>query len=296
VSKPWGLGHEGPQGVSQPWPDAACRGQFRPWTSPLLHGMNGQRRCRMVSCGPWRAVPPQDGLRTNPEVAVDGGNWGQAMVRIFGKSATTRKSWAWLACGGLVCCVAACSTAPPQARPVTHAQGVPSGYTEFRDAGSGYSVAVPSSWTQINVQSPDAAAAFAKLVKLVPKIGSVYGNNVASLAQRKMSLLAVSRNNETANMIVTQGNGTASAAELTTLWSTVLQPSYSRVGFIVESHQLVVLDRYPALRIQITFAIRGRSVPETQFILGAHGEVYALTIANTSAATTNEIAGTLRLQ
>lgn len=206
------------------------------------------------------------------------------------------KSWVAPPCAGILVCLAACGGTPPQAVPVAHAQGVPVGYAEFRDAGRGYSVAVPSSWIQINVQSPAAAAEFAKLLKQNPQFARVVGSDFPSLEKQQMSLLAVAPKGADANMVVTSSgiSGTLSAAELGALYSSKVKPVYSRVGWRLESHQIATLDGYPDLRIQ--FGARFGSVlrMETQFMWGLKGKFYVLTISGAPAATTDEIAGTVR--
>jgi len=152
----------------------------------------------------------------------------------------------------------ACSSAPPQAKPVAHSSGVPAGYSEFRDSGRGYALAVPSSWVQINVQSPGAAAAFAQLLKEKPQFTRVFGSSLATLLSQNVSLLAVGPAGQGANMVVEPGSGTLTAAQLGTLYSAVLQPAYSQSSITVVSHQQASLDGYAALRISITFGISHR--------------------------------------
>jgi hypothetical protein len=209
-------------------------------------------------------------------------------------SAVLVRCRAALACAGLLALVAACSGNPPQAKPVAHASGVPTGYTEFRDSARGYSLAVPSSWTQINVQSPSAAAAFNQLLKEKPQFAQVLGSSVSSLANERMSLLAVGPNETTVNMIVEQGSGTLTAAQLGTVYSADIRPAYVRAGIKLLGHQMARLDGYPALRISITIPFGTVVLPETQFIAGVHGFEYVLTIAHATPTLTDQITGTVR--
>jgi hypothetical protein len=199
-----------------------------------------------------------------------------------------------LGSAGLVALLVACSSAPPQAKPVAHTQGVPAGYTEFRDSGRGYALAVPSSWIQINVQSPESAAAFAQLLKEKPQFTQVFGNSVSSLLKQNMSLAAVGPTGASLDMVVQAGSGTLTASQLGTLYSTVLQPAYSRSGLTVLSHQTASLDGYPALRVALTIVLGQASVLETQFVAGVRGNGYVLTIMNGTPALTSQIAGTVR--
>jgi len=198
-----------------------------------------------------------------------------------------------LCCAGLVAVLAACSSAPPQAKPVGHSSGIPAGYSEFRDSGRGYALAVPSSWIQINVQSPQAAAAFAQLLKEKPQFTKVFGGNLSSMVKQNMSLLAVGPTGVGLNMVVEPGAGTLTAAQLGTVYSTELQPAYSRLGMQVLSHQLASLDGHPALRVAITIAL-GTVVRETQFVTGVNGNIFVLTITNATPILTNQIASTVR--
>ncbi len=209
-------------------------------------------------------------------------------------SAVLVRSRGALCAAGLLALLVACSSTPPQAKPVAHSSGVPAGYTEFRDSARGYSLAVPSSWVQINVQSGAAAAEFAQLLKEKPQFTQVFGNNLATLEKENLSLLAVGPNGTSANMVVEQGSGTLTAAQLGTVYSTELQPSYQRAGIKLLGHGAARLDGYPALRTSIVFTIGTAARPETQFIAGVHGRIYILTVALASATLADEIAGTVR--
>jgi hypothetical protein len=194
---------------------------------------------------------------------------------------------------GLLALLAACSSAPPQAQRVAHASGVPVGFTEFRDSGRGYAIAVPASWIQVNVQSAKAAAIFAKVVKEKPQLAKLFGSNLASLAARNVSLLAIGPTGANANMIVGPGSGTLTAKQLDKAYSVDLS-DYSRSGVKVLSHQIASLDGIPDLRIAITFNIGKVVLRETQFIAGVHGRAFILTISQATPTLTNQIAGTVR--
>lgn len=199
-----------------------------------------------------------------------------------------------LCCAGLLALLVACSSnPPPQAGPVGNARGIPAGYTEFRDPGRGYSLGVPSSWIQINVQSPGAAAAFAQVIKEKPQLTQVFGGDLASLAKQDMSLLAAGPAGTGLDVVVEPGSGTVTAAQLGTLYSEA-QSAYSDAGMKVLSHQVSSLDGYPALRISVTYVLGKKTVRETQFIAGVHGNVFALTIVDATPTLTSQIAGTVR--
>jgi hypothetical protein len=209
-------------------------------------------------------------------------------------SAVMVRARAALCSAGLLAIFVACSSsAPPQAKPVGHARGIPAGYSEFRDSGRGYALAVPSSWIQINVQSPDAAAVFAQLAKKKPQFTQIFGDSLASLVKQNMSLLAIGPAGTAVNMVVTPGSGTITAAQLGTVYSTELQPTYSRLGIKVLSHQVSSLDGYPALRVSITTVV-GKVVHETQFVTGVDGNGFVLTITGATPTLINQIAGTVR--
>jgi hypothetical protein len=144
------------------------------------------------------------------------------------------------------------------------------------------------------VQSPESAAAFAQLLKEKPQFTQVFGNSVSSLLKQNMSLAAVGPTGASLDMVVQPGSGTLTASQLGTLYSTVLQPAYSRSGLTVLSHQTASLDGYPALRVALTIVLGQASVLETQFVAGVHGNGYVLTIMNGSPALTSQIAGTVR--
>jgi len=200
-----------------------------------------------------------------------------------------------LCSAGLLALLVACSSnPPPQARPVGHARGIPVGYSQFRDSGRGYALAVPSSWIQIDVQSPEAAAAFAQVIKEEPQLTRVFGDNLASLAKQEMSLLAVGSAGTGLDVVVEPGpgSGTMTAAQLGTLYSEA-QSTYSDAGMKVLSHQVSSLDGYPALRISI-MDVSGKDLRETQFVAGVNGNVFALTIFGATPTLISQIAGTVR--
>jgi hypothetical protein len=215
-------------------------------------------------------------------------------VRACRPSAVTAGARAVLCSAGLLVLLAACSSAPPQATPVAHSSGGPAGFTEFRDSGRGYSVAIPASWIQINVQSANAAAGFNQILKAEPQFAKVFGHSLAALAKQNMSLLAVGPTGASVNMIVQPGSGTLTAAQLGTAYSAELRPAYSRSGIKVLSHQIAKLDGFPDLRVAITVAVGKAVRHETQFIAGVHGKVYSLTIAQATPTLTNQIAATVR--
>jgi hypothetical protein len=205
-----------------------------------------------------------------------------------------------VACAGLGVIAllgAACgSSAPPkQAVQLTTPQrGVPSGYTEFRDSVRGYSIALPSTWVQINVQSAQAAAVFARALRADPKIAAVFGANLVTLQKENMSLLAVAPSGAGANMIAnTSVDENLSEVQLAALVPTVVA-EYARAGMSVSGHKLVTVDGHPAIRFQTSITLKGHTVHETQFVLVTGGWSYALTIDQASAGTTAEIVSTLR--
>jgi hypothetical protein len=216
-------------------------------------------------------------------------------VRATRFSAVMVRARAALCSVGLLAILVACSgNAPPQAKPVGHARGIPAGFSEFRDSGRGYELAVPSSWIQINVQSPDAAAVFAQVLKKKPQLTQVFGDSLASLEKQDVSLLAIGPAGTGVNMVVTPGgSGTLTAAQLGTVYSTEVLPNYSRAGIKVLSHQVSSLDGYPALRLSTT-AVLGKVFHETQFLAGVHGKNFVLTITDAAPTLINQIAGTVR--
>jgi hypothetical protein len=249
------------------------------------HDMNGQisvTGCLSVSFSYIR----NDGQRQGEAVASRIRAWRPKAVRARTLAAL------WSVC--LLVLLAACGSAPPQAKPVAHSSGVPAGFTEFRDSGRGYTIAIPASWIQVNVQSANAAAKFNQLLKEKPQFAKVFGNNLAALAKQRMSLLAVAPTGTSVNMIVQPGSGTMTATQLATAYSADLRPAYSRLGFKVLGHQMAKLDGYPALRVAITVTFGTVVRGETQFIAGVHGKVFILTIARAKPSLTDQIADTVR--
>ncbi len=199
--------------------------------------------------------------------------------------------------GVIVLLAAACgSSAPPkQAEQVnTPQRGVPTGYTEFRDSARGYSIAVPSGWVQINVQSPQAVSLFAHVLKEDPKISATFGGNLAAMQKENMSLLAVAPDGAGANMIASSSiDENLSRTQLASLVPDFLS-EYSRAGMNVSAHELVTVDGHPAIRFQTSITLKGRTVYETQIVVITNGWDYTLTIDQANAATTDEIVSTLR--
>jgi PsbP len=187
------------------------------------------------------------------------------------------------------------SAPPKQAVQVTTPQhGVPSGYTQFRDSARGYSIALPSSWIQINVQSPQAGNLFARALKDDPKAAAALGGSLATMQKENMSLLAVAADGAGANMIVTTSAvESPSRAQIASLVPTFLS-EYARVGMIVSAHEVVTVDGHPALRFQASITMKGRTVRETQFVVITGGWDYTLTTDQVGAPTVAEIVSTVR--
>jgi photosystem II reaction center protein PsbP len=188
------------------------------------------------------------------------------------------------------------SSPPPNqaARVTTPQRGVPSGYTEFRDSARGYSIAVPSTWIQVNVRSPQAAAVLARVAKEDPKAAAALGGSLGQMQKEDMSLLAAAADGAGANMIATtSGAESYSRAQMSSLLPSILG-QYARLGATVSGHQLVTVDGDPALRFEVSIALKGRTVRETQFVIITGGWAYTLTLDETTAATTAEIVSTLR--
>lgn len=136
-----------------------------------------------------------------------GSRWRGRPVSLIRRGASVpRHRVRLVAClGGVLLAVCACgsSTPPKQAVRVTQVTGVPKGYSEFRDSARGYSIALPSAWFQINLQSPQAAALFDRMRKADPKLAAAAGGqNLLTLQKENMSLFAVAPGGAGANMIV----------------------------------------------------------------------------------------------
>jgi hypothetical protein len=191
-------------------------------------------------------------------------------------------------CGLAVGCSSSASTpdtSQASKAPSSPTSAVPAGYVEFVDRESQFSIAVPSSWHQVNPSSPGASQVISSLVAANPRLKSVLGS-AASLAADGMKFLAVDASSiarvPSINVIVQPALGTTDS-DLPKLLNEV-KSEYAKIGATLTSNSYVQLAGHTALHAAIVLHEKTSTgvtldVPENQYLLFANDFGYNLTLA-----------------
>ncbi len=163
--------------------------------------------------------------------------------------------------------------APPTtaAATTTSTGPVPAGYTGFTEATSRFSVAVPSSWRQVDPSSPGAAQALQDLAKSNPALGSMLSGG--DLAAEGIKFLAVDQAGASANVVVKPALG-AKDSDLPQLLEE-LKAQYRDLGATLTGNETVKLAGHDVLKLSINLPLAqpqgGRTtLPTVQYFLVAN--------------------------
>jgi hypothetical protein len=250
-----------------------------------------------VSQGPgwWLA---SDG-RWYPPEAVPGGRGPAepppsptAAPPSSGRKALLGRWWVWTACAAVVLLVVVAAgtfkAAPGKATKV----GTAHGYTRFADRTDSFSIAVPSSWRQVNPSSPGAQAAFAQVMAASPSLKKAFGGGFAGLAASGIKFLAVdpdpadaATGSPTINVIVHPAPGSKDA-DLQQLASGI-EAEYQQLGLHTVDSATVELAGHRALRVHVAYTTSApdgssTTVPETQYFVLANDFAYVVTLGFSS--------------
>ncbi|HUO48153.1 MAG TPA: PsbP-related protein [Acidimicrobiales bacterium] len=247
-----------------------------------------------VSRGPdwWLA---SDGRRYPPEVAPapSGVPAPPPPTAAPRGSPVVKKWWFWAACALvvllLVVVAAGVFSSPGKATKV----GASNGYTQFADHTDSFSIAVPSSWRQVDPSSPGAEAAFQEMTTQNPSLRKAFGNGFSDVVSAGIKFLAVdpdpadvaSGGSPTINVIVHPAPGSTDA-DLGRL-SSGITGEYQQLGLHLVDTSTVHLAGHRALRMHVGYTVTAAdgstsSVPETQYFVLANDFAYIITLAFSS--------------
>jgi hypothetical protein len=175
--------------------------------------------------------------------------------------------------------------------PATTTSSVPTGYTGFTDTADQFSVAVPTSWNQVDPSSPDAASALQRIVAANPKLQAAFGSGTASFVQAGTKFLAIdatATGDFAPNLnIIAKSNAGLSDADLPQLLPD-LRTEFAKIGATITSTGTITLAGHQAMQLKLRFPINQLSggktiVDETQDYVAANDYLYILTFAGSSA-------------
>jgi hypothetical protein len=182
------------------------------------------------------------------------------------------------------------STIAAVATTTTTTTSLPAGYSAFSDSADQFSIAVPTSWNQVNPASPGAAQALQTVVAANPSLKAAYGNGPASFVASNTKFLAfdVSRTanfTPNINIIARTAPGIANS-DLPSLLPG-LRTEYQKVGGTITASSQVPVAGLPAFQVNVhiptTLPSGGKyTVVETQDYVVANGFFYVLTFAGTA--------------
>jgi len=178
----------------------------------------------------------------------------------------------------------------------------PPGYQSFVDQADRFSLAVPSTWREIDPSSPGAAKAFQDLQNLNPKLKSAFGGtDLATLVASGMKFLSIEPTFQgdfasNVNVLVHSALGIRDS-DLAQIQSQAAA-EYAKVGATVSSTSTVTFAGHEALREGVQFpaaAGTGNLIPEVQYYVGANDLLYVFTLSGTAPDLTT-IATTIVVQ
>jgi hypothetical protein len=176
----------------------------------------------------------------------------------------------------------------------------PSGFTSFRDQADHFSIAVPSSWTEVNPESATSIAAFTEVEQNNPDLEPVVGS-ASTLVARGMRFLAIdtaSPDSQPSTITVTtEANPGFQDNEFSQL-AAALPSEYAKLGATILSSNTVSLPGGQALQVSVQLPLTDDSgnqtiLNETQYYFVSSDFIYVLTGSGPAIAT---IAATFRTQ
>jgi hypothetical protein len=177
----------------------------------------------------------------------------------------------------------------------------PPDYTSFVDRADHFSISVPSSWTEVNPESPGSIAAFEQVEQNNPNLKAIIGSP-SSLEAKGMRFLAIDTANqqtsEPATISVTaEGDPGFQDSEFSQL-AAQLPAEYAKFGATMLGSSTVSLPAGEALKISLDLPLTDdlgnqTTIDETQYYLGSNDFIYVITGTGPGLTT---IASTFRTQ
>lgn len=181
------------------------------------------------------------------------------------------------------------------ARPSLSASGTPAGYTNFTSAADRFRLAVPSSWRQIDMNSPGAQAAMNEVAQANPAYKSTFAQGALKMAESGMVLMAINPVPDASgfasnvNVVAKPAPG-FSQSDLQQL-AAVVPAQLARVGITVTGTSTATIGGQAAMRMAMTQTLNTPTgtqltVDETQYYVGANDFLFVITLSGDDPALT----------
>jgi len=157
----------------------------------------------------------------------------------------------------------------------------------FTDTADHFTVSIPASWQQLDLTSPEAIAAYKKVVAYNPKLADAIGSP-DDLVSQGSKVAAVDGLGGVVNVMVHSTPGVPNPPSSSD-WEDAAQalaPELEQAGGTVLSHQVATINGRSALQIQVDLPIQTGAatvtVHETVDVFTAKDTMYWLTLAGPS--------------
>ena len=176
----------------------------------------------------------------------------------------------------------------------------PAGYTSFVDSADRFSIAVPSSWTEVNPESAGSIAAFEQVEQNNPNLKAIIGSP-SSLEAKGMRFLAIDTADQESQPstinVTAQADPGFQDSEFSQLVAQ-LPAEFSKFGATMLGSSTVSLPGGEALRVSLDLPLTDdlgnrTTLAETQYYLGSNDFIYVITGTGPGLTT---IASTFRTQ
>ncbi|MGH9126234.1 MAG: PsbP-related protein [Acidimicrobiales bacterium] len=163
---------------------------------------------------------------------------------------------------------------------------LPAGYTNYVDAGDGFSIAVPTTWQQVNTASADAAAKLKQIVTKYPDLSSAY-SDLPTLVQTDVHFVAVddaATGSDAGNLnVVVRSEPGITDSDLAQLLP-ALKSDLAQSSITVSSSTTVTLGGHQVLENVLSIPVKNSGVNrELQYVIGADNNLYLITCGGTGA-------------
>ena len=263
--------------------------QAGPWQSQPAGPWQSQQ------AGPWQSEP------AGPWQPQQAGPWQQPMGPPPAYPMPRRKKSPWLFVGIGAACLVAIAVAVPLLlhRPPTstsdralaagNSASTPSGYQSFADQTYHFTIAVPSSWHEIDPGSPGASAALNDAEQMNPNLKAVLPD-VSSLAAEGMKFMAIAPTpidgfSPNMNIIAHAAVGYTDS-DLGDVAGQV-STEYAKLGATITGTQMTTVAGHKALEESADLPVHTASgdsitVHEVQYFLGSNDIAYIISLSDAS--------------
>ena len=176
----------------------------------------------------------------------------------------------------------------------------PPGYTSFVDRAEHFSIAVPSSWTEINPESPSSIAAYEQVEQNNPNLKAIIGSpsTFDAKGMRFLAIETTSRGSQAAAISVAARADPGFDEDEFSQLAAQLPAEFAKFGATMLGSSTVSLPGGRALKVSVELPLTNdlgdkTTLDETQYYLGSTNLVYVITGTGPGITT---IASTFRTQ